>query len=555
MEEILDFVIRGRGGPIVLSYVSAVFVGLIVSLDVCGLILSQYHDYNHELKHPWKQAFLHAFWHAFLFFTYMIIISLIIGGAPQLLVLLKDVLQGIWQALVEWARQFPFALPQFPKVSEDAMRETLVLLAGMVVILIVWKTYSEKLIEDHSEKTDATTSPLAGQRGDVQLIYQIIRMLPIARSFIDNALALAVAVDMLAISALIRVYFKDSTDSGYQGEHFQFWYHEDPDQTDGFFPQRIIFAVVIFAVVFIVSWLVARTSRRATKQFPIKVLVTLRLLEPFLVFLILAFAISHLIQPPNVELVSDLHRNFGMILLAAALCASLFLLHGWKKIRKAVEDGANIKGPNTIPPRISVVSQLKILRAWLGNHSAGIMLSAAFSLLFMLLFIKAHFEVQERAPPLNIFVNDLSFSIGWLCVVLLYAPPVQILWPKFNPGLWEINFAAHRKGKGPLFRERWREFFYAAIGYGAVLIYTHFSRSGAAFWDFRNAEMFLQGLFWLGLFIGGCFGLVSWRESRQLSAHQRAPGTAAYEITLSEILTAFGVYCFLWQFFLRPVIG
>jgi hypothetical protein len=69
-----------------------------------------------------------------------------------------------------------------------------------LIIVFVWLTYSSKIAEDHRDKYGE--EPDADLRFDVKLLVRIISRLPFVSRASQHVLAAAVAVDMLAVSAL-----------------------------------------------------------------------------------------------------------------------------------------------------------------------------------------------------------------------------------------------------------------------------------------------------------------------------------------------------------------
>ncbi|MCC6925720.1 hypothetical protein [Novosphingobium sp.] len=175
-----------------ISVVAAILVGWLVSLDVYGLLVSQRAIFKIEAYHNSRRklAFLHASVHSGAFFVYSVILSGLIDF-PSLIG------QTLAWLNINW--QLPF--------DGKALSATMGLLSSVVIVLFVWATYSAKISEDHSEKLDPKV--LNGLRFDIRAFYYWWKNRAASnyRKF-QMAMALLVAVDMLAVTSFIRVFFK-----------------------------------------------------------------------------------------------------------------------------------------------------------------------------------------------------------------------------------------------------------------------------------------------------------------------------------------------------------
>ncbi len=183
------------------------------------------------------------------------------------------------------------------------------LLIGEITILFVWWTYRQKIVDNHAEKIESTEDPLAGARWDIKFIYnRVTKSRPLKRWFseaperrLQYAMALAVAVDMLAISALIRVYFRGAADSDSASSAWHFQFLETSADVEKLpvwlFPTEVfLFALVVFVVIFSTSAIaaIAAKNMRANAR-PIVLLKLLRYTEPVFVFFFMTAALDHLI--------------------------------------------------------------------------------------------------------------------------------------------------------------------------------------------------------------------------------------------------------------------
>lgn len=185
------------------STLFALFIGLIVSLDVSGLILAQWKSFTvnptTQLSHktPWKQALLHGSVHAVLFAVYLSLVFFLIDFVgyifQPLLICLGALIPDI--GFLKWLKS--------QNINYDEMRKSFVLLTGSFIILFVWYTYKDKLFDNYESRPETSniseqsiSRNLPDLRFDVKLIHRLFEiMAPNRGNHIDFALSLAVAVD------------------------------------------------------------------------------------------------------------------------------------------------------------------------------------------------------------------------------------------------------------------------------------------------------------------------------------------------------------------------
>jgi hypothetical protein len=148
------------------SILFTLIIGSAVSVDVYGLILSQYRDYSENieesgvpLKSPKGQAFLHASWHAGLFLIYMLFVSGILNILLKININLpevRDFFRSIWNFFAEL-----FNWPIIGPIDVAQLENSIISFFGLVVILLVWTTYSHKIVEDHSKTIEDPDDPLS----------------------------------------------------------------------------------------------------------------------------------------------------------------------------------------------------------------------------------------------------------------------------------------------------------------------------------------------------------------------------------------------------------
>ncbi|MEL7128092.1 MAG: hypothetical protein AAGK23_00955 [Pseudomonadota bacterium] len=345
--------------------VFALYVGAVVSIDVAGLILSQYSNYGLPKGHRnhlngWVESLHHAFWHAGLFFAYIVIIQMGTVGLPYIIV-----------ALVEWVK---LLLPDLNiNVNADDLAEAFTLIFGLIAIVIVILTYVGKIAEDHSEKLKGDPEEIEFDRFDLAAFYSVTKSidgtfhkaardsgsLKWKRSLQSHGLAASVAVDMLAVSALIKFTLEEEYGTPYIGgatETLSQWLSQLFIAV--FRPEYVQFTIIVFLVVLTLAFGATRVSRFIFKRSKdaikngeisekgqsrlINLLIGLRILEPFLImifvmrlFLDLSFDIklentifSHAFELHPIVILSSIFMTLGIRQLA-----------GPARIRKAVENG------------------------------------------------------------------------------------------------------------------------------------------------------------------------------------------------------------------------
>lgn len=546
-------------------------IGYIVSIDVRGLLLSQYKDFslvlnaNKPPKTPFAQAALHAFWHAFLFLIYMVVISGGIAVAGAIVKTFAQFVEPLFRIVAAFL-QMPL-----PRIDTEQITKTFLLLTGLVVILLVWITYSQKLIDKHSERIGETGVVLTSLRGHIRPVYRIIRRLPFIRNLADHALALGVAVDMLAISALIRVFFLGMSDSGFSGWHFRFF--SEPNRNIDI----PVFAGVIFVVVFLRALAAARESRHTAVAFDPQRLIRLRLQEPLFVFFILAIAIDHLLDAPaDSQFAPSAIMKIALNgAIATILTILLISFRGMTNIKNAVTGGIEItigrlgkrrhggfaRDVQVLVRRTrrffrrlgngytiaEILRQIMELRRWVAHNVLEILMAVIFAFTFMTIFAASHF-VGIRQSPLTVFVGYLSFVVGVLSLISLFCPRIL----RFDPGALELHIdealarTTRQSERGLQLYSR--HLIYCAIAYFSVTLFTHLSFRFQAPLTFGSDEAFLGGLILMGAYVSAVFALVLQRERRQMTAHERRSGPQTadkkFSITFSDIITAIGLISF-----------
>ncbi len=249
----LDALREVINAPVVEFCLLGLGIGIIVSIDVAGLLLSQYNDFRTGHAKPLSAALMHSAWHGGLFLAYMIAIYVSIPLLLEIFRIFGKCFQGLWWGMA-WLLLaiFPdLEIPLIIQFDKLAMCQTFGLLVGFFVVVFVWLTYSHKICEDHREKAANEDDLARGLRADVRLIYSALKSTTRFKQIIAQALAATVAVDMLAVSALSKTAFLPSNGVG----------ERDVVATDSVLLDILLFSGIIWGVVFVSSLAAAWLSR------------------------------------------------------------------------------------------------------------------------------------------------------------------------------------------------------------------------------------------------------------------------------------------------------
>jgi hypothetical protein len=337
------------------SYLVAAFIAAVVSLDVAGLLISQNGEFKGDLGLRWTgkalvHSFLHATFHAVLFYVYFVGLNFAMFLPDWLTSTLIDILRCID---IDIAFDGPSA------------RSAILFMFSTLIVVFVWITYSNKIVENHANKVSKDNNYIASARIDVRFIYFLISILQflvgkfivfvqrvILRKIywspsewpqwlIQVCLCLAVAVDMLAVASFIRVWFKDASDPGNETStggselvHFNFGNSALSDHQ--------IFAVVIFLGVFLISFFVIKESGGLHEERAKKCLRRFRRIEPWLVFSLLLIALDHLFGNRLTGMNEFWLKVIVCSVFGYALMWLLVLFHGKDKVDAMVDEGYNV---------------------------------------------------------------------------------------------------------------------------------------------------------------------------------------------------------------------
>lgn len=508
-------------------FLFAVFIGVIVSMDVVGLILSNYKDFFNSnnpsiCKRPLAEARLHAVWHAGLFFAYMI---LILVPLDYILITIPNFIASIFICILSI---FSINI----EINPDQMKQIAVHLSSVFVILFIWMTYKNKISENHRDKVK-NKNPLASSKGDVKIVFRIIKKIPFLKTrIVDHAFALAVAVDMLAFSAVLRVYFESGTDSlssevndvthlNYHSVFSEYTINTNQAWISDFF-NVIVFSVIILITVFLIAFVagVAAKNLNRLKEdnrlFPfIKncLLPFLRAAEPFLLFFVLANAMPHFFGSANGT--NSFIFNFDAFLFSFLLW--LLLLFFNSDFVKNVKNGFDISLRGTVNSNdifVKIYSGKRV-RRWIFH-----------TLAFLFVFSVIAGLASVEKGPLQHFVEFLGIAISAFTFATLYLIP-----DRFE------NFMNKKLEKHLPLGKHVSLLAQLLIVFLICLAYIYYLHHGLVLtWP----EFFIVGLFLFGVYFFVSFLLLLVREQRK---HRVAPNGL---LDISEMLTALGLMGLGW---------
>lgn len=553
------------------SLVFCVVIAWVVSLDACALTICQSGDLTLRIRskkederNVFGAGLRHAFWHAFLFVAYLSIIELVSGLTYLITFALTQVL--VWLAeplahLLPLLREF---IPEDLDSFFSSFKRAFNTFVGVGTIVLVWITYRSKIIENHREKTVAGVS--FGRRKDIEGLFRIVRCFPFVRRFADHALALTVAIDMLAVTAIIRVKFAWVSDAASgEGWHFGFWEHSpwtsDPTvleylrQLPTILSELGLFTLILLMVVFLMTSLSGllvlalrklsfgqsgsktRLSERAV-EFGIRLLrlgknptlLFLRVLEPFIIFSILGTTVAHLfVGPQHTGMTSwTLSQQVCIVLVfGCSMLASLVIAVGPRTIWEEVTAGSNITIKNH--PELTGLEfreEWVLFRAFLSTvrwwSLAGWIL--VWSIGMVLIFASAYVEGDARLSLAN-FVHSASLLLGVISLVCLVTSEKFLQQETLVRGTFD-----RLAGLGSMFLSKLH--FGVLLSAALVLMYLQITFSRGPEAVLQQIDPVVGGMLTIILIAELCFIFFALRERRSHGAGQ------PYVVTASEFWTA-----------------
>ena len=417
-------------------FLFAVVIGAVVSMDVAVVEITRDYEFKERNRNSilgwWTSrmktmAVLHAGFHSLSFLIYMVAIYL-------------------FQFLALWPIDF-FDLP--PDLALG-----LLALINFVVISFIWWTYRSKIKEDHSEKSNDSD---VIDRSDMKLFVDFVRMLSHKYGFSDRirgvAVAGSVAVDMLAVSALLKGVLLPNGSipptASFSGVLFL---------------DLFLFAVTIFFVVFAFVVL-AQFAGTAAREWH-NMVVALRVLEPVAVFFILAGVVrltAELIRGASLSSGYSEYSNSIDLLFALLVTISLF----WS-------NGINLKQLNTLYARRSVDAE-SANPTISGNELARVLnrfTPALKVLLAVFLVVFASMWIGYSTDPGRHTHNHLAEATGYIAGFVLLTSIYVLYWPSKSLDNWEINESSNfREGLSAEPNQFWHRLGATGLAFISLNVY------------------------------------------------------------------------------------
>lgn len=399
-----ESIVAGLAGTSFLWF--AVIVGIIVSFDVSVLEFTRkYQNEGTESVDPERfyMRILHPLFHGGSFFIYT--------GAI-----------AIFQI-------FSLKIPEIFNIDvPDNVIPAFMYFISVMVFIFVWMTYRNKIAEDNSGKTGAVEEiDRLDMRGLVSLVHYLANKIGAGDKALGAALAGAVAVDMLAISALIKDYVLPTN---YEGT-----ITEPIASLTGF----IIVDIFAFSLIiaFVVFWFVViaqgfgRWLRHDSRW-----IIIFRVLEPLMVFFIAMETVRSTIGYMHENIGSGNHQYSWSVdlLFSVAIVFSLIVASGhspkkllgiWTSDNFQIDLGDGVKA--ALDADVGEVSDLSITESGetIGKSFLYLifMTLASLSVVFGSMWI-SYLTIDPSKPHNHLVESTAYFSAAFSLLVtcLMYIP-------------------------------------------------------------------------------------------------------------------------------------
>lgn len=366
----------------------AIFVGFIVALDV--FVVEFTRDYEPETRNGKavgltsrmkRMAIMHAAIHSISFLAYMGFIA--VGQSLTFL---------------------SIDLFDFP----DGVGWGFLNLVNFLIIIFIWWTYRNKIKEDHSQKDVSVSIDRADMRFLINLLRALAERVGIGDGLRGLVIAGSVAVDMLAISALLKTFLLPSGDIAPASSFFGTAWLDVP-----------LFALIIFATVWAMV-IVAQALRFLLKQ-NVEFVLFLRVAEPVAVFYILTGSVRAFAQMQGFEYDAFVNR-FGLLIdgvFAIALTFSIFVANRltYAKVHRLSSKGSRDAPEADAAPTLSELwGELRSRAPFVGW--------ALLLLIIVLACLASAYSTGDRDSHNHLIEATGLFAIAMvlITVVVLYLP-------------------------------------------------------------------------------------------------------------------------------------
>lgn len=395
----------------------AIVVGLVVSLDVFVVELTRDYSPSPEVAEtPGRRMYMarmHALFHAGAFLIYSFALVIV---------------DKISIKFFDW-----IDVP-------DGVSSAFVTAFVFFIILFVWWTYKGKVAEDHSTK-DAVGAEV--DRYDMQLLVNLWNAVTSSSRMSGAVIAGSVAVDMLAVSALLKIWLLPVNGA-----------EPISSKTGLLWIDLLIFGAVIGVVVFGVV-LIAHRLREyiSSSRF---VMTTLRVIEPLFIFYILTGAIrtlAYLLEMARTDFLVNIPVWLIDWSISTLLVVTLFVANRMSLRQLAhlsVKRSMDSAGSGNDSATISEVFR-EVTTRW----PQFLMFAGMFAL--VLGCLAWAFVTGDEHDHLIEATGYFSAIVTFATIVVLYAP--SRIWD-----LWELDQSkAFTNRHPPNIGDHWFEFVGASV--------------------------------------------------------------------------------------------
>jgi hypothetical protein len=288
-------------------------IGFIVSMDAMALTIAMRSTFSATKAELVKWAGLNALWHGGLLASYAVFVYLLFDGFKSLL---NDVIDLHLVQLCTDVGLGDFCLIKIELpdwiLDENLLcwlrriRIHLFAIASSVVITYVWYTYSKKIVDTPIEPK------IEGLNWPLRKLFRRLKKFLSNQTFKANLQAALVAMDMLALAALIKLGNQDASliDKGIM---------------------TCVVAAMVFALTMtaalIARWNLALKggSKRGRAAAKLWIQITLRLAEPLLIFYFLLQVLAYIATGYPID-------TPVLLFAAAIMVLAMVEVHGFTRI-------------------------------------------------------------------------------------------------------------------------------------------------------------------------------------------------------------------------------
>lgn len=487
----------------------AVMVGIIVSFDVIVLEFTrQYDNENSSFPDPQRAQMrvLHPLFHGGSFFIYSAAIALM----QTLTIRIPEIFHlGIPKNVI----------PAF------------MYLISVIVFIFVWITYINKISEDHSQKIDSIEQI---NRFDMRQLFSVFEIIAnrvgAGHKTKGAAIAATVAIDMLAISALIKDYLLPTIKDGSISDPIS--------RLSGLLIIDLLTFSLIIAMIVFLFVLVAQEFGKLTRH-DARLVMAFRVLEPLAVFFIALESIRSIIGYMNDNIAEGVHEfSWTVDLLFSTMMVFSLMIGSGRSPRELIEIWSKDKFKILTNESIAKTDSEFRSKAennysnQISNQKTALHIFTSTSLSLLIIFVSMWISYTTVNPlnPHNHLVESTAYfstAFSLIVTIIMYIPSKKL--DEFETNQKFNFYSQYNRTSFYLFSP----VIGAGLGSCTLVIFGYVYMG-------RNFETDVIAL-WLGYLISVWF-LFQLRCARFLLAGEKdgAPRRAT-DADFSELLSAFGV--------------